>query len=88
MIAGVSAGDAAPYFVAVVALVGTYVANRIQSRTARTSPATVADGYGALVADLRSDLNRLRIDLEAERVACNRRISALEREIADLRGDP
>ena len=78
---------------AVVAVI-TALGQRLAARAANTGPASVADGYGQLVADLRSDLDRTRTDLRAVQVElaeCNdrhhrsdHRIAELEREIGDM----
>lgn len=90
-----SATDAAPWVVIAVAGVGAVASAWVQNRNARTAPASVADGYGKLVADLRADLDRVRreqVELRAKHIECLARseryeheIDALRRDVADLR---
>ncbi len=71
---------------AVVALI-QFVGQRTTARTAAANPATVADGYGQLVKDLRADLDRTRADvarLAAEVADCERRHDASRDRIAHL----
>lgn len=83
--------DLAPWGVALIAAAGTYAATKLQARSMRESPATVAEGYGALVADLRADLDRLRAELtlcNERHKASDARIAHLEAEVGRLTGSP
>jgi len=79
----VNGSDLGPWIVGLVAVVAAGVTGWWQWRIARSAPPSVAQGYGALVADLRSDLDRLRI-AHAE---CMVNHEKAEAEIVNLESD-
>jgi chromosome segregation ATPase len=71
---------------AVVALI-QFMGQRGTAKTTASNPASVADGYGKLVADLRADLNRTREEVNRLRVEvaeCERRHEDARDRIAHL----
>jgi hypothetical protein len=71
---------------AVVAVI-TAIGQRLAARAASAGPASVADGYGQLVADLRADLDRTRDEVNRLRVEvaeCERRHDEARERIAHL----
>ena len=64
-----------------------FLGQRGTARAAAEHPASVADGYGALVADLRLDLDRTRAEvtrLRVEVAECERRHHESQDRIAHL----
>lgn len=77
------ADEVGPWIVGVLGLIGAIAAGWWQLKIARTSPPSVAQGYGQLVADLRADLDRLRA-AQAEALAAQEvaeaKLERLERD--------
>ena len=64
-----------------------FVSQRSRIRADLEAPASVADGYGRLVADLQKELVRMKAEVETchqERASDRIRIAALENEVAAL----